>query len=89
MTNRSNYQAIKYTEKKLTHTYGASLVIKHNIKHKNYDDYISDILAAKLEVNTGNCIIATLYQPPARRYISIPDLFQIFRSHTSLFNSWP
>lgn len=61
-----------------THTDGTAIAIKYNIKHKVFDDFISDTIAVEVETNTGNILIATLYQPPARQYIPIPDFNNIF-----------
>lgn len=61
-----------------THTDGTAIAIKHTIKHKLFDDFTSDTLALETETNTGKILIATLYQPPARQFIPIPDFYKIF-----------
>lgn len=65
MINHLKFLDIQYTEKNYTntHTDGTARAIKHSIKHKTYDDFISDALAVEIESNTGNILIATLYQP--------------------------
>lgn len=68
-----------------THTDGTAIAIKYNIKHKIYDDFISDAIAAEIETSTGKIIIATLYQPPTRQYIPIPDFTRIFRRNIPVY----
>lgn len=68
-----------------THTDGTAIAIKHNIKYKLYDDYLSDMLAIEIESNTGNILISTLYQPPARQFIPIPDFLRIFRQNIPVY----
>lgn len=68
-----------------THTDGTAIAIKHNIKYKLYDDFLSDTLAVEIEASTGNILIATLYQPPARQFIPIPDFLKIFRRNIPVY----
>ncbi|KAK4292901.1 hypothetical protein Pmani_034362 [Petrolisthes manimaculis] len=68
-----------------THTDGTAIAIKHNIQHKIIDNFISDTLAVEIDTSTGKIIIATLYQPPARPYIPIPDFLQLFRRNTPVY----
>lgn len=68
-----------------THTDGTAIAVKHDIPHKILDHFISDMLAIEINTATGKLIIATLYQPPARPYIPIPDFIQLFRRHTPVY----
>ena len=52
---------------------------------KFHDTYISDLLAVEIQTNTGPVILTTLYQPPARDYLPIPDFTQLFRQHAPVY----
>ena len=73
---------------------GTAIAVKNTIPHKIHDTYISDLLAVEIETNTGPVeietntgpiILTTLYQPPARKYIPIPDFTQLFRQHVPVY----
>lgn len=68
-----------------THFDGTAVAVKNNIKHKVIDDFDSDLIAVEIETNTGNIIIATLYQPPQRAYLPIPDFITLFRRQTPVY----
>ena len=68
-----------------THTDGTAIAIRHNINYKLLDDFISDTLAIEVETTTGKIIIATLYQPPTRDFIPIPDFLQLFRRNIPVY----
>lgn len=59
---------------------GTAILIKTNIPHKILNDYISDLLAVEITNTSGRITIATLYQPPTRPYIPIPDFTKLFRN---------
>lgn len=58
---------------------GTAIAIKKNIQYKLLDDFLSDLLAVEISTTTGKIIISTLYQPPSRTYIPIPDFTKLFR----------
>lgn len=64
---------------------GTAIAIKHSLNYKLYDDFISDTLAIEIETNTGKIMLATLYQPPTRQYIPIPDFTTIFRRNIPVY----
>lgn len=64
---------------------GTAIAVKNNIPHKIHDTYISDLIAVEIETNTGPVILATLYQPPTRDYLPIPDLTQLFRHNIPVY----
>ena len=68
-----------------TNSDGTAIAVKHNIQHKLIDDFISDTLAVEIETHTGKVVIATLYQPPARNYLPIPDLLHLFRRNCPVY----
>ena len=75
------------THKKNTtnrHMDGTAILIKSNLYHKIYDDFISDMLAVEVTTETGPIILATVYLPPADLTsllpISIDFSDSIFRS---------
>lgn len=64
---------------------GTAIAVKRNIKYKILDDFISDLIAIEIETTTGKIILATLYQPPARNFIPIPDIIRLFRRQTPVY----
>ena len=68
-----------------TYTDGTAIAVKHSIHHKLIDDFISDTLAVEIETTTGKIVIATLYQPPARNYLPIPDFIHLFRRNSPVY----
>lgn len=64
---------------------GTAIAIKHSFKYKLHDDFISDSLAIELDTNTGKIMLATLYQPPTRNYLPIPDFTSIFRRNIPVY----
>lgn len=64
---------------------GTAIAIKHNIPHKIYDHFISDLLAIETDTSTGKIIIATLYQPPSRDFIPTPDFIELFRRNIPVY----
>lgn len=68
-----------------THTDGTAVLVKRSIPHKIFDDFISDLLAIEISTSTGKILIATLYQPPTRPYIPIPDFIRLFRHNCPVY----
>lgn len=66
-------------------TDGTAMAIKSNLKFRIIDDFTSDILAAEITTSTGKIIVATLYQPPARDYLPVPDFISLFRRHLPVY----
>ena len=64
---------------------GSAITVKKNIQCKIIDHFISDLIAIEITTSTGNIIIATLYQPPARDYIPIPDFMNLFRRNIPVY----
>lgn len=64
---------------------GTAIAIKRNTEYKLIDDFISDLLAIEITTSTGKIIIATLYQPPTRNYIPIPDFIKLFRRYCPVY----
>ena len=64
---------------------GTAIAVKHSVSHRLLDDFISDTLAIELDTNTGKILLATLYQPPTRNYLPIPDFFTLFRRQTPVY----
>ena len=50
---------------------GSAIAIKHNIKHKLFDDFDSDFLAVEINTSLGPIVIATTYLPPRRPFFTI------------------
>lgn len=67
-----------------THTDGTAIAIKQELKYRIID-FFADILAAEIKTSTGKIMIATLYQPPSRDYIPIPDFVSLFRRHIPVY----
>lgn len=64
---------------------GSAIAIKKHINYKLHDNFLSDLLAIEISTSTGNIIIATMYQPPARNYIPIPDFLTLFRRNIPVY----
>lgn len=67
------------------HMDGTAMCIKNNIKYNIIGDFISNLIAIKIETNTGPIIIATDYIPPARLYITLPDYLTLFRRNIPVY----
>lgn len=52
---------------------GSAILVKANIKHILTDYFIIDTLQVTVETSTGPINIATVYLPPRRSYLPIPD----------------
>ena len=64
---------------------GIAIAVKNTIQHNIIDAFLSDLLAIELETSTGKIIIATLYQPPSRDYLPIPDFITLFRRNSPVY----
>ena len=64
---------------------GTAIAVRRNITYKLIDDFISDLLAIEITTSTGKIMIATLYQPPARNFLPIPDFTKLFRRNCPVY----
>ena len=64
---------------------GIAIAVKHNIKHKIYDDFEGDTLAIELETNRGPILLATTYWPPRRNEVPIQDITNIMRKQIPVY----
>lgn len=67
------------------HSDGSAIAIKKHINYKLLDIFISDLIAIEISTSSGKIIIATLYQPPARNYLPIPDFLTLFRRNIPVY----
>ena len=64
---------------------GTAIAIRKNLHYKIMDDFLSDTLAVEIETSTGKIVIATLYQPPSRDFLPMPDFYTLFRRNTPVY----
>lgn len=64
---------------------GSAIAIKHEIPHKIYDDYDTDVIATEIETTLGPIIVATTYLPPRRPFLPFPDFYRLLNNSTPTY----
>ncbi len=59
---------------------GSAIAIKNTIQHKFYD-FLTDVLAVEIDTTFLPIIIATMYLPPRRPYLSYPDIYNLMNNN--------
>lgn len=56
---------------------GSAIGIKHNIKHKLFDNFDTDFIAVEIETSLGPIQVATTYLPPRRPFLPYTDMYRL------------
>ena len=64
---------------------GVSIAIKSHLKYKVINNFISECLAIKMQTNSGEIIIATIYLPPRRPYLPMQDVLNLLNYNIPVY----
>lgn len=73
-----NYNTFQTNKSNSVHS-GIGIAVKKNITTRLIDDFITDILAVRIETQQGHIVIATTYIPPRTQYLNYIDFNKLFR----------